>query len=408
MYRVRTQDLTTATPVIHSYWYHVTSTGTVVKDAESFGGQFKWLGTTRYMYDTVTPEFHRKVSSGQIVNNEMRQGTRTETYADSGFHMQKISGTSVYHGDVDRDWGTALGRVYHNQVDAGDLESLKNEIATKAHAGVAKPSVGSGINILKLRETLQLLRNPLGSAGRHIQSMLNTNSSTVRRLGGAYNFFEHAWLTGRYGFRPLVRAMDGAVEGALRSSGVNLRDTSRASGSIQLGEVTQNYSAAPSGILTRYTVTTQVAGSVRCGILYEWDPEWNDLVGLNLSTMPYTAWDAVPFSFVAGWIVNVSDLLLTLGSYKARHLAAWTMLEISTQSIRTITQVEPISGWTVTRQPVGGDTLTTIERHRYPSIRSPGIAWNNSALGKIFSFRGGVDLRWIDAFTLSTALFRSR
>lgn len=105
------------------------------------------------------------------------------------------------------------------------------------------------------------------------------------------------------------------------------------------------------------TITENV--TVRAGVLYQSSLKPQDDFGLRASDIPSTAWELIPFSFLADYVFNVGDYIEALmAPARANMLASFTVTSAEVILRRDITGIVATAPWTAVKQPTGSMTCT--------------------------------------------------
>jgi hypothetical protein len=117
---------------------------------------------------------------------------------------------------------------------------------------------------------------------------------------------------------------------------------------------------------------------VRSGILYE-NTGTLDTFGVSLSQIPVAAWEVIPFSFVADWLVNVGSLVSALTpKVGVTVLSSWTVVKDSqnTSSYASLKSVVPgPTLYEISNPGLVTEQLVTTTKTRTPT-HSVGFAYH--------------------------------
>lgn len=211
--------------------------------------------------------------------------------------------------------------------------NLKDIALQKAYAKVGSAAAGQGENLGELRETLEMLRNPLRKLRDLLYSDAGRRNQLVRSLADLHKGTRKGalkkltkldldtaaatWMEIRYGLRPLVKSIQDIAEqlqkqkkkillGKIYSKRSYLTRETRVPNMCvfayqEAGNLT-NLFADYTGVVT---VSANAAVQYRYTVL----PPDLDTWGLNLQYLPETAWELTRMSFVVDWLFSVGPWL---------------------------------------------------------------------------------------------------
>lgn len=365
-------------------------------------------GTLETMTDTVTSNFRQLQAKGTVVNNRLVKTSETRVCGDTGWKFQKVDGSTTYYGEC---FGNAMSGSFGipKHEPCPYSSTLEVEASTAARARVVKPDVQGLVTLAELQKTISMLRRPLQGLTGLIQRDWNKRRSgkvSYQERGGfkrpslsdIRSAAENSYLESRYGWRPFLLEIESIVK-ALEKK-YNLRLTARAMRFDSVTEV-KSYDGLNAGFYLPYTVRTQRNVTVRAGILYEHDLSLAGDFGLTWRDVPSAALELIPYSFVVGWFLNLSDFLEAITPRPGvNDLACWRTITDEKVTTRTPgTATFPDAGWATVRSPVGIDLVTTKSVTRVPSIISPAISIKTGSLRSVLT-----DWRALDALALFTQL----
>lgn len=177
-----------------------------------------------------------------------------------------------------------------------------------------------GTAIAEFRDTLRMLKNPLRSTYRHTYSFVGK----VGRLKKVYRrdpvrygkLLGGLWLQYSFGLKPLMGDIRDA-EKAFRTlqNWTGAFDTKRIGGTGRVTLQTEDYRNggtwgaryAVHDRTTRYESIVRYSGAIRCK-----PPGYNAVLsefGLDFTDLVPAVWEAVPWSFMVDYFVNVGEVL---------------------------------------------------------------------------------------------------
>jgi len=211
-------------------WWYVDPSGVVTIIAPSATETYPdKLGWAKTMTDVVTTGWRKISSSGGIVNNPLTS-TRTEVmlYQDQGVKVSTSPGNGyTYYGECPINWvHAALPLPGAGDWDSDLVDNLKLEAVTKAAANVKSPSVYGAVFLGELRETIAMLKHPIGGLQDFIKdrrkwelykSKQRLKGSKVRQardrtfkesIQDGSSAAANSWLEARLGWRPFLMELE--------------------------------------------------------------------------------------------------------------------------------------------------------------------------------------------------------
>lgn len=347
------------------------------------------------MTDVVTPQFHKRIAAGEIINNTMSQNYQylshtpiarrraTAIYlsrpayevvnADKtkqsyiwGEYMYQTSGVAIAFNNAMTPKHLSDGSVETKEAIAAAYEKLQ---AAELDVALMVAEGKETLNYIKvlLQRMLRLIR--LASNRKTLAMVAKKTWRRLRRLKRDYAWeaagIAEAWLEVRYALRPLMYDIADAMKYfTAEDSGKQHRFTFRHKAQSDRVETQTTF---PDGMTLKLQVQTTV--TARAGVMAtkQLDSKWADLGFLNLAGV---VWEKVKFSFIVDWIINISGLLYELNPTASwKEETAWVKTTISTLFSGTL-ECETSSGLIkcpivgisrkVDRTPVVGPPLSFI------------------------------------------------
>lgn len=279
----------------------------------SYSGPFLVSARTESMWDVVTPNFSKRKKAGEIIINPCSYAlTERGGSADGSVNAHKNDNSADWSlsGPVTQAY-LALGYPTIPSSTVSD-SSLLHRSRLQALAGIDKPALESGEDLLELRETIELLKNPLKG--------LLTNLKRVDRAWNAYNrrntkkvlalstFLADNWLQYRFAFSPLVRSVHGLLA-EIQSPTKSPPDIRRSHG--RGSDLFKYAGNLPVGSLT-YNCSRSIQTDYHSVIIYrikKRSDNWQWRYGLRTKDMPKNFWAVVPLSFMVDRVVDLSSMI---------------------------------------------------------------------------------------------------
>ena len=313
--------------------------------------------------DDPHPGFKRNRNKGRVVlgNLAVRHEERRFTDAYLTYSVPSAEYTRVLTGDLASQ---VTGQVGLTSRLARDIGPIEMAIFTKAYAKVSDGSVMSGEIIADLADTIRMLRSPLGSSRKLLHRMCkDVKRRRFKRSSRSLSrAVADAWLEYRYGMKPLVLDINQTIDIANQ-----LQARKRLSVFRSGGEAEESLSQSFSGVVVPWwfgqsgSTRLKASGIIRterkyrmnAGVIVEHLPQTSleqlaSSLRLGVDAMPSTAWELVPFSFVADWFFNVGDWIAATNlPYNINVKGNWSTRVLDYREEMTSTDLE-YSGWRAT------------------------------------------------------------
>lgn len=251
-----------------------------------------------------------------------------------------------------------------------------------------------GTNLGELRETLDMLRNPLKGIRDFLRRSSRQKSESVRRYSKRLtDASSSTWLEYRYGIRPLISAVSDAIE--LYEKGFKeklldkmYRKKSRillpSAGSVTYDSVDFNAFRGRRMI----SVSTESFMVGKCYYKYTQLPTVYERLGIDMSALPGIAWELTRMSFVWDWFFGVGNWIESLRAEIDRDILGISVSHKVVQKIETT--ILPGSVYVLSK-PVWKPPVDTtnkfvfqtelLERRLYSTSGITLPAFNPSSLG---------------------------
>jgi hypothetical protein len=326
------------------YGEHHVYHGTV----ETGNPQVLMYSKVKSMDDHVVPDFHRRVASGEIINNPVDYTEHT-IKADGGggeTSYNLADDTDVYTWSGDSQTQAAL--TYSGLASLDHLTTAVDTIdhalaKSKAIAGIDRTPYAFLEDLFEVRETIRFLKNPGKGLLKLSKSFSKTVKQQVRNNGLSLNDsaalakeISKVWLEYRFAVSPLLRSASDAFDYlTTETQDVTKRRTARgfdsfadsANGQFR-GFLNPSF---PTNNFYDFEVVTERRRDVRSGILYEVTNPLNDVrfqLGLRNKDIPVGLWEILPYSFMVDRVLNISRTLrglLNLLDPSVKILAGWSV-----------------------------------------------------------------------------------
>lgn len=324
------------------------------------------------MEDTLTPNFRKRSSMGEIIISPMTRlvGTRTMVNGTSAISTNTNSWRTTGVG-IHLNLPVVTGwEVNTDAAVSAEVNRLVSLAITEAYAKVGSPDVALLTELAELKETLGFLMSPVKGLvsltrklrnwmvftrkleERHAARLAKWASLTPvqrskRKAPGelvlpAISFgkfkasdVSSAWLAYRYAIMPLIYTFQD-VEALLkkRAAAAPTRATARAKVGSTLPISGEVYGVGRGYDTINWRESIDISGfaniTVRAGVLYVPDFSLSAQLGLQWNRVPSALYEAIPLSFVADWAYNGSEVYdaLTAEFRAQKILGAWTSVSI--------------------------------------------------------------------------------
>jgi len=382
-----------------------------------------YYGLTEEMYDAVVPNFSRLQRGGfTIVNSLIRkqsiasasgQGPKVTTKANSCSNPVKHKVADYPNpSSLQLQFGSA-SMMYPpaTLLTSGDISEALSIASTQAWSDCRNNSADVLEDIAEFKQTLGMLRNPLGKSADKLNRIWNSRlgkSSAGRAARNSYarlKWLRDMWLQYRFGVRPLIGTIEGVAE-ALKRDGAKHRRTAR-------GKSTVTKTTTESGVLqypgsdlggarSYWTRTHTDEVVVRAGVLLEESVSFAGSVGIDASGMLALPWQLLPYSLVADWFANVGTFLEALIPWiTKRPLQTWHSIERTrTVVIQYYGTYVPSDLYYVVNRPASEVyTFTEKTYSRASGIPGPVISFKPQAVEGVVN-----SLRIVDGLALISTL----
>lgn len=347
-----------------------------------------YVGVVETMRDLITPGFRRRVAKGEVIFNNMFYEKRTSIIQDGGYGPNytfltgtpcpaqpglKTQGREIGPSAVNvfMNPSSSPGGVGHTKpipylplISAKDIDSFTTEATTECLAKRGKADNNLFESVAEYKEAVKLLRHPTEGLYRFIK----LNGKKIKTISP-----EKAWLTYRYGIRPLISDITSIISGLQKKIG-SRRVTSRSN--IQHGTSDVHNQTVISGAWTgNYNVQTVDNVQLRAMSLDEFVATTGSNIGFTTKGLITVPWELVPFSFVADWFLNVGDYLNAIApspGYKQLGSCITIHRTIATNFSSTSGQFNPITTYS-TDDTIHGSFSSIYSTKTRLSLGAPGV-----------------------------------
>jgi len=249
--------------------------------------------------------------------------------------------------------------------DQNDVERLKSLAITDAWARIGHHEVMTLVSGAELGKTVDGITGLLKKVLRITTSVKRKDLKGFRNSMGdlkrdvSFDDLSDIYMQARYGLRPLYYELRGllkAMKTDLSLPGGN-RFTFRGhssdsfTGSSESEHLIASSSFNYQAYVTLYK-TMSLDTNVRAGVLTELDQLTANKLG-GVSLIAESAFELVPYSFIAGWFCNVAQLISSWApNMGSRTLASWVTVD------ETMTQSTTVGGTRIVYNPTSSKKAT--------------------------------------------------
>jgi hypothetical protein len=288
-----------------------------------------YLTKVRTYYDKTSVNTGNFVPGVYRVNpysvwREVMEGDQYDTM------LEKSSHTYRYYRDG-APLALNIGKVRNQSVPSA-LSALGQQALQKAYAKVSVGDLSMAEDIGEFRETIAMLKNPLGSLKNFLLDDRRKNMKLLKKLlrfqktgrfgsqrgKEAAKAAANTWLELRYGFRPLINQLGDLIE--LARTGRSSFDSTKIRNCRAKVTSTSLFNTIKEDMLTiqntgykfRYTTDEELTAYASVSYRQVSESSALDNLGLTPRFWPETAWELTRLSFVWDWFVTVGPWIQTL------------------------------------------------------------------------------------------------
>lgn len=371
------------------------------------------------MTDIVTPGYTQRVSTGEIISKPMNMVSSVYSCADSGLHLRALD--AVHQQDYKDSrvlpfyWPT-VGHIPHG-VNLNNLVAL---VQTKCLSGIKTSTLQGIVSLAESRKTLNMVLEPLKTiipALSYIRQLRkgNVNVAIARTQGRKLLINGRDFGTPKYwhkgpgklikppkgnfvipvgetvsasvlaynlGVKPLMMDLEAFLK-TIPKAHEEKRQTYRSTETVdQTNSAQEVLGTAYFSVST--TTKTKTVIKIRCAALVEDRFDVLSDFGMSVNDVPEAAVQLIPFSFIADYFVNISDVLGAARALRVEKILAFsTVVTIKDETTRTFSNmalkpyIPGVQEFNSIIVPLTGtESLTTIVKSRDVSIPNPTFAYN--------------------------------
>lgn len=315
-------------PDVSPFWYKRGSSY-VYNTPLTYTRSVKYRGTL----DVVTEKFKERSLKGEIINNPFysvlftlsQQPTvvvgsgQCPVYFDS---YEKSFLESLDFPLLSGRPGVDFGLQQIADTVLAPFSSESDGASAKAWANVNVSEAAALASLGELPETVTFLIDVLREIAKLTLAAKRGNwkliAKTARKAGTTIDGVGNIWLAYRYAVRPLFFEYQQIIAALSKSVRTGLRQTARGSSRLSLEPQDEDFDREIISHPTGYDDSTRVSGKKsrgyavysRAGVLFEIERDINAMLAIWGLDDPFgAAWELIPCSFIADWIINIGDVL---------------------------------------------------------------------------------------------------
>lgn len=307
----------------------------------------RYITWTDQVLGEDTPNWKEKLKAGLPATSPCSGQKCEQPYSvGSIFFDKKNPGT----GGTDRL--EAFGSIYHQLpsiLPITDSETQARALARYVSNARSAVKSANGLQILgEMRETLSLLRHPLTTSRKLVQTYIDNAKrvkSSVKTHRERMRIISNMWLEFRFGWQPLAADVKSIISAVQK-----LEEPIRQH--IRGGDTFENTFTLVSGFSTNLwgiPVLATVVEKSTINYLYRGSMvgscsgpvDANTRFGVSVDEFLPTAWELLPYSFLIDYFANIGDLVSAASFFDSR--IAWTNYTARQEQTRSVTILPNVS-----------------------------------------------------------------
>jgi hypothetical protein len=354
------------------------------------------------MADVNTPNFEQRSKNGEIIIGPLHVVKNTHTinslmdvdvlFSWDDFTYAQHTGTypPLMSNVTPVDSGNVLAQVKDAAIASAHTAASDSDALALASIAEAEKTIGLAASLLSdayrmLRAVRRMRRDPegfvdefrrrarqmRGPSGQRLRTFLRNTSSVSDVIASQ-------WLRYRYGLRTTAFELEQLYNGLTDERNYRFVARGFKSATVQ-GEVNSSFTAwSNPPVEFDLTSQQQVYIQAAAGIYLDIDfGSMSKLHQLGLDLILPTAWELVPYSFVADWFTNFGDLVMQYQPKRHRVLGSYVTTKQVTTTMFT-SRLDPTrtpSRWNTADLASNSGSLGTITVETTEIIRTPTIGY---------------------------------
>lgn len=288
--------------------------------------------------DVVTPNFRKRISKGEIINNPLRIQTvkaSQSPYTWSGSHIDypiKKCPANSYQGYGSASFESFIGSMsvlstYGAPPDI-NIDSMKGRAINSAYSKVDISEATALVSLAEAKKTIIGLADIMKRVYKIYRAIARLDAKALSRELSPKEL-ANRYMEYRYGLRPLVFDAKSLIN-AFNTIRFDKKPRSSFYARVQESGTSQsNHTFVVNNWSTfDYTKTISRNVTVSAGVLTDIEILSN-LQILGVDKIFESAWELIPFSFILDWFFNIGTTLAAwTPNYGIRDRASWVTVDI--------------------------------------------------------------------------------
>jgi hypothetical protein len=310
----------------------LTQSGVIERKDYSSSGEFQSQAVTpvgftggmkKTFTDNPTANFYAAKRAGSVIltNANMYSESREGSAGTGTIGPHPVWGRR----DVTGNYGALMANTvvtFPEEENAAVVGRMGDSTLIEAYAKMKGHRICSGEAIATLGQTVQMLRRPYQACFEKILRMVRRRNTLLLRHGRtAAQAASSAWLESVYGIMPTLSDAEAIMEmvDVHRARAIESRRLVARSGRTRTHDDGKSFSLSSGSGLPYFDTavcdaTVKFDTVVGAGVIYKvidrsGSARLSKDLGTRASDIPVTAWNLLPFSFVADWFIDVSTWL---------------------------------------------------------------------------------------------------
>lgn len=264
------------------------------------------------------PNWRQDIAKGNCATTPFYGVKETLSRSPARYHV------SSTHGDFCKSWGEFDDQLVWRAKDPSLISvstadsAARSKIVRKANE-YQRPFQG-GVFLAELKETLQMLKNPAAALFKAIRRHWIHASKNLRRHRPGTSHYKRVasglWLEAVFGMLPLFGDIESAAKAfkSLASNASKRRKLIIANGSAQDRVLSDSFVSRYGSfdLAARYYYRDTSDVNVRYRAMLQWDASnfaKFRYFGLTPQDILPTIWEAIPWSFLADYFLNIQEII---------------------------------------------------------------------------------------------------
>lgn len=328
-------------------------------------------GCIKQVSDIVTPNFRKRIAAGEIITNPFRSEQVSETYVQGAFYSHTYGHKSNSWCNVHNKRHDTIHHVhgvycpepaYHmdEKLLVLDVQAIIDLAVMRAHANIDESEMMAWATVAESGKTVESMASIMRRAIGIFRGIRKLDLKALRKELKARELADR-YMEARYAIRPLVYDVKGVLEALKKERRYHRRTYGGyAEGSAEDADTWTSGYHWLSAIDWKRTVKLEV--SAIAGVLC--DVDVTALSTWGTDHIAESLFELVPFSFIASWFCNVSDVVAAYAPDAGiNQRASWvTVRTLCTKTLKADRLRSTASGDTYPIEISGGNHSARWEK----------------------------------------------